>query len=82
MIEYKNEIQNFYDLIDLCWSGALDRLKEIEELDLGNEFMSYLEDICSCYDEPMTLCEINDFIWFECDEWIDEHKQELEDEEE
>ena len=25
------------------------------------------------------ITDINDFIWFECDEWIEEHKEENED---
>lgn len=74
MIEYKNEINNFYDLRDLCWSGALQRLDEIEELGLEDEFMYYLQEIFC--DETPSLTDINDFIWFECDDWIEEHKGE------
>lgn len=77
MIQYKNEIDNFADLKDLCWSGALSRLDEIEELDLEDEFMDYLQEIF--YDETPTLTEINDFIWFGCDDWIEEHKGEEDD---
>lgn len=78
MIEYKNEIDCFADLQDLCWSGALSRLDEIEELDLEDEFMDYLQEIF--YDTTPSLTEINDFIWFECDDWIEEHKGEEDDE--
>ena len=72
MIEYKNDINDFWGLFDLCWSGAVDRLREIADLGIGDEFMQYLED-CFCGYTP-TLTEINDFIWFECDDWIEEHK--------
>ena len=78
MIEYKNEIDDFCDLQNLCWGGALQRLDEIEELDLEDEFMDYLEEIF--YDTTPSLTEINDFIWFECDDWIEEHKGEEDDE--
>lgn len=78
MIEYKNEINDFCDLQNLCWSGALSRLNEIEELDLEDEFMDYLEEIF--YATTPSLTEINDFIWFECDDWIEEHKGEEDDE--
>ena len=74
MIEYKDEINNFCDLQNLCWGGALQRLDEIEELDLEDEFMNYLEEIFC--DETPSLTDINDFIWFECDDWIEEHKGE------
>ena len=78
MIEYKDEINNFCDLQNLCWGGALQRLDEIEELDLEDEFMNYLEEIFC--DETPSLTDINDFIWFECDDWIEEHKGEEDDE--
>ena len=78
MIEYTNTIDTFDELYNLCWSGALQRLDEIEELDLEDEFMDYLEEIFC--DETPSLIDINDFIWFECDDWIEEHKGEEDDE--
>lgn len=80
MIEYKNEINNFWDLKDLWWSGAISRLEEIEKLRLENEFMAYLEEMFD-YGETPSLTEINDFIWFECDNWIEQHKNNNEEEE-
>lgn len=77
MIQYKNEIDSFEELKDLCWGGALQRLDEIEELDLEDEFMDYLQEIF--YDETPSLTDINDFIWFDCDDWIEEHKGEEDD---
>ena len=75
MIEYTNTIDTFDELYDLCWSGALQRLDEISDLNLEDEFMAYLSDILS-YSKDLTLTDINDFIWFDCDEWIEEHKGE------
>ena len=73
MIEYKNTIDSFYGLEDLCWGGAIDRLNEIADNDLEDLFMEYLqEQLCNGFDTP-TLTEINDFIWFDCDEWIEEN---------
>ena len=73
MIEYKNTIDSFYDLQDLCWGEALLRLQEIEDNGLEDFFMEYLqEQLCNGLDTP-TLTEINDFIWFVCDEWIEEN---------
>lgn len=73
MIQYTNTIDSFDELYDLCWSGAISRLNEISDLDLEDEFMEYLSDILS-YSKELTLTDINDFIWFEVDEWIEEHK--------
>lgn len=73
MIEYTNTIDTFDELYNLCWSGALQRLDEIRDLNLEDEFMEYLSDILS-YSKDLTLTDINDFIWFEVDEWIEEHK--------
>lgn len=73
-----NTINDFSDLQMFCWSGAQSRLDEIEELGLEDEFMEYLEEMFSD-DTDYTLTDINDFIWFECDEWIEEHKEENED---
>ena len=75
MIEYTNTIDTFDELYNLCWSGALQRLDEIRDLDLEDEFMEYLSDILS-YSKDLTLTDINDFIWFEVEEWIEEHKGE------
>ena len=73
MIDYTNTIDTFYELYDLCWSGALQRLDEIRDLNLEDEFMEYLSDMLS-YSKELTLTNINDFIWFGVDEWIEEHK--------
>ena len=73
MIKYVDTIDTFGDLYDLCWAGALARLDEIEELDLEDEFMTYLTYNFD-NDTEYTLTDINDFIWFECDDWIEEHK--------
>ena len=70
---YTNTIDSFYDLQDLCWSGALQTLKIVEENDLEDEFFDYVNAMLDTLDEPPTLTEINDFIWFECDDWLDEN---------
>lgn len=81
MITYKKEIETFDELKELCWSGASDRLDEIEELGLQDEFMKYLTSMFE-YTPDMWITEtdINDFIWFECDDWIEQHKEKGEEE--
>lgn len=67
---------DFEYLLENSWSGALDNLKMIDKYDLGEEFMSYLEEMF--YDDTPTDTEVNDFIWFmeqpTIEEWIAEHK--------
>lgn len=72
MIKYTDEIDTFTQLYETSWSGAISRLDEIQELGLEDEFMEYLEEVFCSY--MPTRTEINDFIWFDCDDWIEEHK--------
>ena len=80
----KNDM-DFNDLMDNCWSGAIDTLRTIEENDKGEELMAHLEE--QWLDEVPTMTEINDYLWFE-DEFIfqcleiSETEEEEEDEEE
>jgi macrodomain Ter protein organizer (MatP/YcbG family) len=73
-MEIRVEI-SFEYLLENSWSGALDNLKMIDKYDLGEEFMSYLEE--EFYDSEPTDTEVNDFIWFmehpTVEEWITEH---------
>jgi hypothetical protein len=66
---------DFECLLENSWSGALDNLKMIDKYDLGEEFMSYLEEMFC--DSTPTDTEVNDFIWFmeqpTVEEWIAEH---------
>lgn len=69
------------DLKDICWSGAQDRLEEVEELDeeKQEEFINYIKenlmDIAN--EEVLTTTQLNDFIWFECDEFIESLKEDI-----
>lgn len=65
-IEVKSTF-DFDDLMNHCWSGAIDTLRTISEHDKEDELMSFLSmDIFS--DTP-DLTEVNDLLWFE-DEWL------------
>lgn len=61
----KSELNSFEELKRNSWSGAVDTLNRIEELEFENEFMQILEDVF--FDEIPTDTELNDFIWFERD---------------
>ena len=58
---------DFNDLMDECWSGALDTLKTISENDKEEELMSLLA--LDAFGEMPDLCEVNDLLWFD-DEWV------------
>lgn len=58
---YIKQDMDFNDLINNCWSGALDTLKTIEEHDKEDELMQLLED---AFEECPDITRINDYLWF------------------
>lgn len=58
---------DFHNLMDECWSGAIDTLNTIYDNDKEKELMSLLEENFM-YDVP-TMTEVNDLLWFDS-EWI------------
>ena len=58
---------DFNDLMDECWSGALDTLKTISENDKEEELMSLLA--LDVFGDTPDLTEVNDLLWFD-DEWV------------
>jgi hypothetical protein len=59
------EYNSFDEIMDMCWSGAIDTLKDIERNNRENEFMGLLEEMFT--DGIPTDTEVNDFIWFDRD---------------
>lgn len=59
---YIKQDMDFNDLMNNCWSGAIDTLKTIEEHDREDELMAHLEE--QWLDEVPTMTEINDYLWF------------------
>lgn len=55
---------NFMDLIQNCWSGAIDTLEYIKEHDKEEELLYLIEEL-----DLHDMTEINDFLWFD-DEYI------------
>lgn len=64
-MEIRKEINGFYELADMVWSGAVDTIADIQNADKENELMNLLDDIF--LDEIPTDTEVNDFLWFERD---------------
>lgn len=82
---YIKQDMDFNDLINNCWSGAVDTLKTIEEHNKEEELMQLLED---AFDECPDITRINDYLWFEDAEIFEalgisetENEEEEEDEE-
>ena len=69
----------FRDLMESCWSGAIDTLKTVEENNKEEELMELLEEIFVEYIPSLT--QINDMLWFES-EWLFEQLGLIEEEEE
>ena len=64
-MEIRKEINDFYALADMVWSGAVDTIADIQRANKEDEFMNFLEAVFC--DEVPTDTEVNDFIWFERD---------------
>ena len=64
-MEIRKEINDFYALADMVWSGARDTIADIQNANKEDEFMNFLEAVFC--DEVPTDTEVNDFIWFERD---------------
>ena len=64
-MEIRKEINDFYALADMVWSGAVDTITGIQNANKETEFMNFLEAVFC--DEVPTDTEVNDFIWFERD---------------
>lgn len=57
------------------WSGAKDRVQDLT-LDQLDSLGEYIEEVF--YGETPTETQINDFVWFECDDFINELTEEEE----
>ena len=63
---YVKQDMDFNDLMNNCWSGAIDTLKTIEEHNKEDELMAHLEEIFESYfDNVPTMTEVNDYLWFD-----------------
>ena len=64
-MEIRKEINGFYELAEMVWSGAVDTIADIQNANKEDEFMNFLEMVFC--DEVPTDTAVNDFIWFERD---------------
>lgn len=70
MIKYSVEIYNVDQLDNLLWGGARDRWDAATD-DQKNLVWDYLQSILDEDGSFESLTQINDIIWFECDEIFD-----------
>ena len=61
-------VNDFQELKNNSWSGAIPRLNQIEEQEKEEEFLSLVNELISSSENGWTDTELNDFIWFD-DEW-------------
>lgn len=78
-MEIIKEANDFYQLKDELWSGALDTMQIIEDNDKQNELMTLLEDV---FYEATDLTKINDYLWFDRDDILEQLDINEEDDEE
>ncbi len=70
MLTIKEEIYSLNDFE--FWGGAVSRWEEIQELGAENEVLNIIEEQ---YPEGLTKTELNDLIWFDFDDFIEEMKE-------
>jgi len=58
-------INSFAQLYEQSWAGARTVLNEIEKANKQEQLMLYLDSV---FEETVDEIDLNDYIWFECDE--------------
>ena len=61
-------VNDFQELKENSWSGAIPRLNQIEEQEKEQEFLDLLNGLLADSPNGWTDTQLNDFIWFD-DEW-------------
>ena len=60
-----------------AWGGAVSRLEEIKELEIGYIVQTYIEEIFMDK-EDVTATDVNDLLWFDMDDFIEYYKEDKE----
>lgn len=65
-ITYITNIDNFQDLKNWAWAGAVDTLEIIEANNKETELIDYLNEIIAIQENEMIEeTKLNDFLWFD-----------------
>ena len=57
-----------------AWGGAVSRLEEIKELEIGYIVQIYIEELLGGK-EDVTATDVNDLLWFDMDDFIEYYKE-------
>ena len=68
-IKFYDSISDFQELKERCWSGALQVLERVEEKGLEDLLMNLLQDLSIEDNIWEDITAINDFIWFDLENW-------------
>lgn len=68
--EVKSTLGNFK-----AWQGGKDRLDRIKELGIEEQATQY---IVECLGDTLRDVALNDFLWFEMDEFIEQYEEDEE----
>ena len=65
---------DFNDLYENSWGEATSFLDKVSKFGYEDEFMDWLEECFSGYDESPTLTVVNDFLWHDeqPENWLEE----------
>ena len=69
--EYTIELQDFK-----AWAGGKDRLDEAIKYDMVHELQDYIIQLWGT--DELTDTQLNDTLWFECDDFLAEVLEEIE----
>ena len=65
-------VNDFQELKENSWSGAIPRLNQIEENGKEEEFLALVNELIQCSEQcSWTDTELNDFIWFDDEYYFD-----------
>lgn len=68
--------EEIYDLNDFdFWGGAVSRWGEIQNLGIENEILNIISEQ---FPNGLTKTDLNDFVWFDTDDLIEEMNENLE----
>lgn len=65
-------VNDFQELKENSWSGAIPRLDEIEENEKEEEFLDLVNELISSSENGWTDTQLNDFIWFDDEYYFNE----------
>lgn len=66
-------VDNFYELKNNSWSGALQTLEQVEERGAEEQVLDLINELISTYEQGLTETQLNDYIWFDLENDLKEY---------